>query len=259
MSFTGSSARSNAATRGKPMLDLSISYEAIPKLAKGALLTLELTVVILFLAAIFALPLAFALNSSRRWLSRLTAGYIMFFRGTPALIQIFLVYYGSGQFVAIRESFLWPFLREPYWCAVMALSLNGAAYTGNILAGAMRGVSPGTVEAGKALGLSWFQVQRLIVIPQAVRIGFPAYTNEVIQTLKATSLASTVTLIELTGAAQVIVNDTFAPYEVFISAGLMYLAMTYTLTWLFEHIEKRLYADQHEAEAAHRLQRAVEV
>lgn len=240
------------------MLDLSITLDSLPKLVRGALLTLELTVTILILAAILAVPVAFAATSRRAWLARLTVGYVMFFRGTPALIQIFLIYYGSGQFAFVRESFVWPLLREPYWCAILALSLNGAAYTGNILAGAMRAVPKGTVEAGKALGLRWLQIQRWIVVPQAVRIGFPAYTNEVIQTMKATSLASTITLIELTGSAQIIVNDTYAPYEVFLAAGLMYLAMTYTLTRVFALAERRLYAHDADATVARKLQTAVE-
>lgn len=241
------------------MLDLSISWASLPKLAVGATLTLELTGVILGLSAVLAVPIALALNAQRRWLARSATGYVMFFRGTPALIQIFLIYYGSGQLAFIRESFLWPLFREPYWCAVVALSLNGAAYSGNILAGAMRAVPKGAVEAGAALGLKWLQVQRLIVAPQAIRIGFPAYSNEVIQTLKATSLASTITLMEMTGAAQTLVNDTFAPYEVFLAAGAMYLMMTYALTQVFDVVERRLYAHAaQDSESARRLRAAVE-
>jgi len=241
------------------MLDLSISLAAVPKLLVAATLTLELTVVILALAAALSIPIALALNANRRWVVRGALGYVMFFRGTPALIQIFLIYYGSGQLAVIRDSFLWPLFREPYWCAIVALSLNGGAYTGNILAGAMRAVPIGSVEAGKALGLGWLHIQRLIVAPQALRIGFPAYGNEVIQTLKATSLASTITLMDITGAAQTLVSDTFAPYEIFIAAGSMYLAMTYALTRLFAFVEKRLYANaDSNSETARKLQAAVE-
>lgn len=239
------------------MLDLRISIESLPKLAKGAMLTLELSVLVLLTAAILALPVAFALNSRRSWVSRSAEAYVMLFRGTPAMIQIFLVYYGTSQFAWFRESPLWPIFREPYWCAIVALGLNGAAYTGNILAGAIRAVPTGTIEAGRALGLDWFKLQRFIVIPQAVRIGFPAYTNEVIQTVKATSLASTITLIELTGSAQMLVNDTYAPYEVFLAAAGMYLVITFFLAAIFHRIEQRLYRAGRDP-AAQNLKVAVE-
>jgi polar amino acid transport system permease protein/octopine/nopaline transport system permease protein len=239
------------------MLDLRISIESLPKLAKGASLTLELAVLVLVTAAILAIPVAFALNARRAWISKAAGAYVMLFRGTPALIQIFLVYYGTSQFAGFRDSIFWPIFREPYWCAVIALGLNGAAYTGNILAGAIRAVPQGTIEAGRAVGLSWFKLQRLVVVPQAVRIGFPAYTNEVIQTVKATSLASTITLIELTGSAQMLVSDTYAPYEVFLSAALMYLAITFALTVVFGKFEDRLYRAGRDP-AAQNLKTAVE-
>lgn len=239
------------------MLDLRISVESLPKLAKGAALTLELSVLVLVTAAILAIPVAFALNARSGWISRVAGAYVMLFRGTPAMIQIFLVYYGTSQFVGFRESIFWPIFREPYWCAVVALGLNGAAYTGNILAGAIRAVPHGSIEAGRALGLDWFKLQRFIVIPQAVRIGFPAYTNEVIQTVKATSLASTITLIELTGSAQMLVNDTYAPYEVFLAAAGMYLVITFALAATFHRIEQHLYRAGRDP-AAQNLKTAVE-
>lgn len=239
------------------MLDLRISVESLPMLAKGATLTLELSALVLVTAAILAIPVAFALNARRGWISRSAEAYVMLFRGTPAMIQIFLVYYGTSQFAGFRESIFWPIFREPYWCAVVALGLNGAAYTGNILAGAIRAVPQGTVEAGRALGMDWFKLQRFIVVPQAVRIGFPAYTNEVIQTIKATSLASTITLIELTGSAQMLVTDTYAPYEVFLAAAAMYLAITFSLTAIFARIERYLYRAGHDP-ASQQLKTAVE-
>jgi polar amino acid transport system permease protein/octopine/nopaline transport system permease protein len=239
------------------MLDLRISVESLPKLAKGAALTLELSVLVLVTAAVFAIPVAFALNARRGWIPRVAEAYVMLFRGTPALIQIFLVYYGTSQFAGFRESIFWPIFREPYWCAVVALGLNGAAYTGNILAGAIRAVPHGSIEAGRALGLDWFKLQRFIIIPQAVRIGFPAYTNEVIQTVKATSLASTITLIELTGSAQMLVTDTYAPYEVFLAAAGMYLAITFVLAAVFMRVENHLYRAGRDP-AAQNLKTAVE-
>ena len=125
---------------------------------------------------------------------------------------------------------------------MIALGLNSAAYTAEIVAGALRQVPKGLVEAAQALGLSWFQTQRKVTIPLAVRAALPAYENEVILTIKATSLASTITLLDLTGAARLEVSNTFAPYEVFLTAGAIYFCITTSLSWLLRRFEVRLSA-----------------
>src|SRR5690606_10378063 len=167
-------------------------------------------------------------------------GYIFFFRGSPLLIQLFLIYYGLGQFEFIRESFLWPLFRQGYWCAIIAFTLNTAAYTAEIMRGAIQGVPHGEIEAARACGMSGTLLFRRIIAPKALRLVLPAYSNEVILMLQATSLASLVTVVDLMGAASNIVNRSFAIYEIYITAALIYLVMTYAIAWVFKKVEHRL-------------------
>jgi octopine/nopaline transport system permease protein len=222
------------------MLDPGLMVEVLPQLWKGVALTGRLSFLIVLLALLLAVPLALARNAGSRWLNWPANAYILFFRGTPALIQVFLVYHGSGQFEWVRTSILWSVLRDPFWCLIIALGLNGAAYTAELLAGAMRAVPRGTVEAARALGLSWYASMRTVVAPLALRAVLPAYSNEIVLSVKATSLASTVTLLDLTGMARLEVSRTYAPYEVFLTAGAIYLAITFTLTQLLRALERRL-------------------
>lgn len=222
------------------MLDFSLMWNSIPDLLSGVMLTLQLTIATITIGLVCAFPVALARISASPWLTALANGFILFFRGTPALVQIALLYYGAGQFEWVRESILWPVLREPFWCAVIALGLNTSAYTGQNLSGALKAVPEGLTEAASALGMSHTVVFLTVRLPLAVRIAFPAYGNEVILTLKATSLASTITLLELTGRARLLVANTFAPYEIFIMAGMVYLVLTYALTRLFALIEAKL-------------------
>ena len=145
------------------------------------------------------------------------------FRGTPLLVQIFLIYYGLGQFEAIRDSFLWTFFREPFWCAILALTLNTGAYTSEIIRGGIQSVPFAQIEAARACGMGRLLLFRRIVLPLAIRQALPAYGNEIILMVKASSLASTITLMEVTGIARGIIAKTFAPVEIFIVAGAIYL------------------------------------
>jgi polar amino acid transport system permease protein len=170
-------------------------------------------------------------------------GYITFFRGTPLLVQIFLIYYGTGQFDWIRDTPLWPLLREAYWCAILAFSLNTAAYTAEILRGAIQAVPRGETEAGFALGMSRWLVFRLISLPRGFRLALPAYGNEIILLIKSSSLASTITLLDITGAARTLVAHTYAPYEVFLVAGALYLVLVLATTRLLAAVERWLKVD----------------
>jgi octopine/nopaline transport system permease protein len=222
------------------MLDFALMWASLPDLLRGLWLTLQLTASTLALGLVVALPVALARISASRWLSVPANGYILLFRGTPALVQIALLYFGAGQFESVRASPAWVLLREPFWCAVIALGLNSGAYTGQNLSGALLAVPKGMVEASRALGLSSIATFLTVRLPLAVRIAWPAYGNEVILTLKATSLASAITLLELTGRARSIVANTYAPYEIFLLAGLVYLALTFTLSRLFLQVERHL-------------------
>ncbi|MGY3478591.1 ABC transporter permease [Bradyrhizobium ottawaense] len=224
------------------MLDFSIMADAFPNLLKGAGMTGRLSILILLLGMMLAVPLAYARNAQSIWLHGPASIYILVIRGIPSLLQVFIVYYGLGQFSFVRNSALWPIFRDPFWCVMIALGLNSAAYTAEIVAGALRQVPKGLVEAAQALGLSWFQTQRKVTIPLAVRAALPAYENEIILTIKATSLASTITLLDLTGAARLEVSNTFAPYEVFLTAGAIYFFITTGMSWLLRRFEVRLSA-----------------
>lgn len=211
-------------------MNIDMILSSLPALFAGAWVTVQLVVLSLSLGFVLALAVAFGRLSSNRVVSGLTGIYVFLFRSTPLLVQIFLIYYGLGQFAGIRESFLWPVLREAYWCAIIALTLNTAAYTGEIMRGGIQAVPFGQIEAARALGMSRPLLYRRIVLPQALRTILPAYGNEMIQMVQATSLASAITLIELTGAARTIASRSFQPVEMFVIAGAIYLAMTFAIT-----------------------------
>ena len=221
-------------------MNLDVIVANLPKLAQGAALTLELVALSLLAGAAIALPLALMRVSERGWLRVPAYAYIFVFRGTPLLVQIFLVYYGLGQFESVRASARWPILREPYWCAIIAFALNTGAYTAEILRGAIQAVPVGEVEAAKAFGMSRALSLRRIILPRAVRIALPAYGNEVILMLKGSALASTITLLDLTGMARTIIARTYMPVEIFLAAGLIYLAITFVFVQLFRLLERRL-------------------
>ncbi len=211
-----------------------------PRLLEGAVVTLQLVILSGAAGLLLAVPIALALvavNPLVRWPAY---GYSLFFRGTPLLVQIFLLYFGFGQFPWMRDSVFWPILREPYACALIAFSLNTAAYTGELLRGGIRAVPRGEVEAARAAGMSTWLTYRLIVLPRAFRIILPAYSNELILLLKASSLASTITLVDLMGAARLAVAKTYAPIQLFIIAGAIYYAMTLVITYGFRRVEGRI-------------------
>ena len=215
----------------------------LPKLIQGATLTLELTALSVIAGLIVAIPLGIARSSKLWYVRSLPYAYIFFFRGTPLLIQLFLVYYGLAQFDAVRDSVLWPYLRSPFWCAVITMTLHTAAYIAEILRGAIQAIPPGEIEAARALGMSRFKTLIHIVLPRAARIGLPAYSNEVILMLKASSLASTVTLLELTGMTRTIIARTYQTVDMFLIAGVIYLVMSFVLIQGFKLLERWLRVD----------------
>lgn len=214
--------------------------ESIPKMLAGLGITLQL----LFLSSFFGLCLGIILMlmriSGRWYLSFPAFMYIYFFRGTPILVQIFVIYHGFPQFEFIRESIFWPILREPFGCATLSLGLNSAAYVSEILRGGYLGVDRGMHEAGMALGLSKYHRFFYVTTPIAVRLAIPAYSNDFISMTKATALASTITLMDMTGVARTIVSKTFAPYEIFIAAAIIYLIITWFFQRGFGLFEKRI-------------------
>ncbi len=221
--------------------DFNLVLSSLPELVVGVGVTIQLTVITVLAGILIAMPFGVLRASAQKRYSMPIWAYTYFFRGTPLLIQLFLIYYGLAQFKAIRTSLLWPLLREGYWCCLIAFILNTVAYTIEIIAGAIRNVPHTDIEAAKSMGMSQWLILRRITIPVAIRIMFPAYTNEVIFILQSTSLASLVTVLDLTGIARVIIARTFSPYELFITIALIYLGLTYLTLWGFRKIEGHLY------------------
>ncbi len=220
-------------------MSFDVVIEYFPRLLEGVKTTLELVVVSGIIGSLLALPLGLARHSHRWWLKALPYAYIFFFRGTPLLVQIFLVYYGLAQFEAVKESVLWPYLREPYWCAIIAFSLNTAAYTAEILRGALAAIPSGEVEAAKTIGMRQPALYRRIMLPRAFGMIMPAYGNEVILMLKGSALASTITLLDLTGMARTIIARTYTPIEIFLAAGALYLMLSMVIILAFRQLERR--------------------
>lgn len=210
-----------------------------PTYLSGTLLTIQLVLIAAVLGFLLAVPVALARLSENGILRGIASGYSLFFRGTPLLVQIFLVYYGLSQFTFIRQSFLWPFLRDAYVCALITFTLNTAAYSGEILRGGILSVPRGEIEAARACGMSAFKCYRLVILPRAFSIILPAYSNEVIILMKGTALASTITLLELMGVSQKAAAATYQPIQVFAIAGVIYYVLTLIITRLFRLLEKR--------------------
>ena len=220
-------------------MDLNLMITSFPKLLNASVITLKLLSVSLLFGLFIGLLFAILRLNKNPILNKFAYGYSYIFRGTPLLVQIFIIYFGLGQIEGLRSSFLWVILKEPYWCAIIAFALNTGAYTSEILRSAFQTIKPGFIEAGKSLGISNKIIFYKIQIPIAIKQSLPAYGNEIILMLKGTSLASTVTLMDLTGVAKYIISTTFKPIEVFIVAGGIYLFMTFVIHNLIKYLEKK--------------------
>ena len=187
----------------------------------------------------FVLSLIFALGrvSKISIISKSIAGYIFIIRGTPLLVQIYLIYFGLGSIKAIRDSFLWYLLKEPFWCGVIALTINTVAYGSEIFRGGIQSISKEQIESGKALGFGKIMMMRKIILPIAIRKVLPSYGNELILMVKATSLVSLTTYMEMTGIARKIMAKTFAPVEAFIAAGILYLFLNFLMVQFVKYLE----------------------
>jgi octopine/nopaline transport system permease protein len=232
-------------------MDFAFMSEVFWRLLEGLPLTLQLAGTAIGVGALLAVLLAF-MRRSRLWsLSGFAASYVFIFRGTPLLVQVFLIYYGLGQFRPSLQAWnLWWFFREPYWCAVLALTLNTAAYGSEIIRGGLQSVPHGQIEAARACGMSRVLMMRRIVFPIAVRQALPAYGNEIILMIKATSLASTITMMELTGIAHKLISQTFRAVEIFVVAGAIYLLLNFAITRIIQLVEWRLSPHLRDAPAA---------
>jgi polar amino acid transport system permease protein len=215
----------------------------LPLLIEGFWRTLALMLIAGLLGTLLAVPVALAQVTGGRVLGGLSRGFTTTIRGTPLLVQIYLLYYGVGDLLAqtpeIRQSFLWPYLREGFWYAVAAFTISVAAYEGEIFRGGLLAVPRGELEAARAFGMSRFQVLRRIWMPRAFHISLPALSGEAILLLKSTPLASTVTVIDLYGAAARIRADTFRVYEPLLLVAAVYIGMTLIIALAFRLLERR--------------------
>jgi polar amino acid transport system permease protein len=221
-------------------MDMELIFDSFPILLEATRLTLLLVGADIVLGLVLAFVVALCRVSKNKCLRWPSYGFVFFFRGTPLLVQLFLVYYGLSQFEWIRASFFWPILKDPFWCALITFSLNGAAYTGELLRGAIEAVPAGQIEAGQAMAMSRFTLFRRIILPQAIRIALPGYSNEIVYTIKDSSLASAVTLLELTGMSRNIVARTYKPIEIFLAAACIYLVLVFIATRISGIAEYRL-------------------
>jgi arginine/ornithine transport system permease protein len=221
------------------MIDWSVVTGALPAFAGGIRVTLTLLAISLATGLLLSVPLAVARVSPRKWLSGPVWLYTYVIRGTPLLVQLFMVYYGLAQFEWLRESAAWVVLKSAWFCAWLVFALNTTAYTTEIFAGALRALPPGDLEAARSLGMSEFQIYRRILLPGALRRALPQYGNEVVMMLHATAIASTVTLVDVTRVARDVYYNHLLPMEAFGIAAVVYLMLTAVLVGGFRLLEAR--------------------
>jgi len=223
-------------------MDFQVIIDNLPLYLQGLRTAIVLVFASLILGLVLAIPIALLAASKRKWVAALPKAYIYFFRGTPLLVQMFMIYHGMGQFEAVRESFLWVIFQQAWACALVAFALNTAGYTGEILRGTIEQTPYGEIEAAKSVGMSNAQIYRRIILPSTFRRALPAYGNEVIFMLHGSSLAGLITIVDLFGAAKIVNARNFVPFESFIAAGIFYLAITFMIVYGFKKAEHYWHA-----------------
>ncbi|WP_087019952.1 ABC transporter permease [Thaumasiovibrio subtropicus] len=227
-------------------MDFSIFLKEWPIYFEGLYTTVWLVALSLVIGLIVAVPIAVARNSAYRLLAWPAWTFIYFFRGTPLLIQLYLIYYGLSQLITVQGT-LW---QEAWFCALVAFVLNTGAYTAEIVRGAINGIPKGEVEAALAYGMSKSQAFRRIIFPSAMRRALPAYSNEVIFMLHGSAVAGIVTIVDLTGAARIVNSRYYAPFESFLMAGAFYMVLTFLILWGFRTLERRFLAHMRSLESS---------
>ena len=214
----------------------------LPQLISGLWITFILLVLSMIFGFILAVPVGLAQAAGPKWLAWPARAFCTFIRGTPLLVQIWFVYYGLGvlfpMIPGLRQSFMWPFLREGFYYAVLALSLSYAGYEGEVMRGAFLAVPKGELEAARSFGMSRFTLLRRIWFPRAVRTVLPTLAGETVGQLKATPLVSTITVMDLMGVRGKINQDTLRVYEPLLLVAFIYMCMTFVIVWIFNRIER---------------------
>lgn len=221
------------------MIDWAVIAENAPAFLKGLQVTMILLVIACLSGFVLSIPLAVARVSSRPWLSKPVFLYTYIMRGTPLLVQMFMVYHGLAQFEVVRESIFWVALKSPWFCAWLVFTLNTTAYTTEIFAGALRATASGELEAARGFGMTDGAIYRRILLPSALRRALPQYGNEVVMTMHATAIASTVTLVEITRVARDVYYNHLSAVESFGVAAAIYFVLTFSLAGIFKLAERR--------------------
>ena len=225
-------------------MDFSIIINELPFYFDGLWTTLWLVAVSLIVGLCIAIPAGIMRTSEHWFIDKPVWCYMYFFRGTPLLVQLFIIYYGSGQFEGLRESWLWDYFQEAWFCALLAFTLNTGAYTAEIVRGVITTMPQGELEAAKAYGMSKWQTLRRITLPNSIRRALPAYSNEVIFMIHGSAIAGVITIVDITGAARVVNARYYAPFEAYLAAGLLYMCLTFSAIFLFRQWEKRYLKEQ---------------
>jgi arginine/ornithine transport system permease protein len=223
-------------------MDFEVIIKMLPLYFQGLWVTIYLVTLSLVIGLGMAIPISLLATSKKLWIRALPKAYIYFFRGTPLLVQMFMIYHGMGQFEVLRESFLWVIFQEAWACALIAFALNTAGYTAEILRGTIEQTAFGEIEAARACGMSRAMVYRRIILPSTFRRALPAYGNEVIFMLHGSSLAGIITIMDLFGAGRVVNARYYAPFEAYITAGAFYLVLTFLIVWGFKKAEHYWHA-----------------
>ncbi|MFA5489426.1 MAG: ABC transporter permease subunit [Candidimonas sp.] len=221
-------------------MDFQLIWESLPLLWQGTLITLQLSVVTIVVSTLVSIPLSILRTDKRWYIYGPLEIFSQVFRGTPLMVQLFIVYYGLAQIDFLRQSWAWVYLRQAYWCALITFTLNTSAYLIHIFRGAIQAVPEGEIEAAHAFGLGAWARYRYVILPKAFLLALPSYGNELIKTVKRTSLASVITIADLTGVANMLVSRTFAPYEIFLTAAAIYLVFAWAANRAVHYMEHRL-------------------
>ena len=221
------------------MIDWGVIQQSLPDFAGGLRVCLTLLLISVVTGFGLSIPLAVARVSGNPLIAKPVWFFTYVVRGTPLLVQLFIIYYGLAQFPALRDSVLWPLLREAWFCAWLAFALNTTAYTTEIFAGALRATPSGEVEAARAYGLVGYKLYRRILLPSALRRALPQYSNEVVGMMHATAIASTVTLVDVTRVARDVYANHLLPVESFGTAAVIYFTLTFSMVGGFKLLERR--------------------